>query len=445
MKIRWAIAVLSGLATVSISCRNTELNGQLDLIHGGSEKPEAATENDYDWGQAARETDDLKYPGWIGRRIKEMFLDRFGEAPLPENDLGYSGSGGVPPPSLFEGIDGLLWIPCDETSDRDVQFRTEIEGNKELKIRVSGQWCPEIKEQTLPVSIVFVIDRSGSMVGGPQGGNDPTMNGSCGRHRSAQIIYERLKRVRTLDIKVGVISFGSRAQVRLPLTSITQWSSGPAAEMFCGSDGMGATTNYESALTTAQRTLAQVQGKKIVIFVSDGAPTVHDGIASQPAAVQNFSTAISRGLQAATNLRKLDQLSLFAFYVAMKGSDYSMGTTPFDPKNYLGQITGDPSKVKITQNADELAQATAQMGLPLNAISITESKGSIVSGGVERPVRMEKIIEDPEKPEVFFWYSEPFSLPQQEATPHVFRVEAMTTKNFTLTTTAEILTPIKQK
>lgn len=212
------------------------------------------------------------------------------------------------------------------------------------KVELRGEICPRV---TGKLTVLFVVDFSGSMaVTDPQNGSGPT---ACGRSSAANAI---LKELRTSmgpndDVRVGFVSFGDKAAIEsepLPVAEVSEDVN------FCGFVTQG--TNYKDAFDAATRTLQDVEGNKIVYFISDGIPSVGG---NAPFDDQDQSGAHhTAGAEAAAGLRQLPNVIVNAVFLDAVG----LGDAN---RNYLAQLTGDPERVKIAANANELADKIVEL------------------------------------------------------------------------------------
>jgi len=314
----------------------------------------------------------------------------------PSNSPGANpgGGGGGPGPgdSIVSETDGLLWLTCTENGGDAGLFKSEFFGKKGSKVRVAGEFCPTAKVQG-DVTVLFLIDHSGSMEGAPnEGPNDKTTNGTCGRLEAAQSLTSAYSKLSLINVKAGVVGFSTGARVQVPLGGVDQLKANLKPEVFCGSDGRFAFTNYAAALLTAQQQLASIQGPKVVYLISDGSPTVGG---TDPKA---------SGVAAAQALRSIPDTSLYALFVGYKGDQTS------NPRGYLEQITGDPSLVRVTSGAADLVNAAKRLGTIPIKIKLEDSKGSLENLAGTSEITIEAMDQRKDAPDRFVWRSAPFEL-----------------------------------
>ncbi|MBM4252710.1 MAG: VWA domain-containing protein [Deltaproteobacteria bacterium] len=305
---------------------------------------------------------------------------------------GGGGDGPGPNDSIVSQTDGLLWLTCTENGGDAGLFKSEFFGKKGSKVRVAGEFCPTAKIQG-DVTVLFLIDHSGSMEGAPnEGPNDKTTNGTCGRLQAAQSLVDAYAKLSLINVKAGVVGFSSGARVQVPVGGMDQLKANLKPEVFCGSDGRFAFTNYAAALQTAQQQLASTPGQKVVYLISDGSPTVGG---TDPKA---------SGVAAAQALRTIPDTSLYALFVGYKGDQAS------NPRGYLEQITGDAGLVRVTSGAADLVNAAKRLGTIPIKIKLEDTKGSLENPAGTTEITIEAMDQRKDAPDRFVWRSAPFEL-----------------------------------
>jgi uncharacterized protein YegL len=331
-----------------------------------------------------------------------------GGSPGVGADGSSGGSGPGPEGSIVGQTDGLLWLTCTENGGDAGLFKSEFFGKKGSKVRVAGEFCPTAKVQG-DVTVLFLIDHSGSMEGAPnEGPNDKTANGTCGRLQAAQSLTAAYGKLSLLNVKAGVIGFSSGARVQVPVGGMDQLRANLNADVFCGSDGRFAFTNYAAAMITAQQQLASIPGQKVVYLISDGSPTVGG---TDPKA---------SGLAAAQALRAVPDTSLFALFVGYKGDQSS------NPRGYLEQITGDASQVRVTNGAADLVNAAKRLGTIPIKIKLEDTKGSLENPAGTTEITIEAVDQRKDAPDRFVWRSAPFELVGSPGTTALNKFTVMT-------------------
>lgn len=416
------LTIISVIGT-HVACSNTDFGGKAEK-KGATNVENPSSDAIKSTGGGFPEAPNIQSPGWIGDKARNDFVDLFNASKQNGKDgndtdsksQGGSGTSGddsdasadSPGQKLVSDVDGVLWIPCDLKSEGGGGvFPSKFYGKSDHSVRMSGEWCPKVEGES-KATVLFVIDRSGSMTGSNEGPNDPTKNGSCGRLKAAQKIMEKLNNAQNTKVRAGVVTFSNSASTRVPLGSLQNVEESIVPEVFCGSDpGQYVLTNYEAAFKTATNQLKGEKGSKIVIFISDGSPTLYDGLS----AVRTISGDLrqqseAKGLEAAESLRQIDGVSLFALFLGYKASGAG---TASDPKGYLEKVAGGPDQVRLTKDAEELVEAAGNLALPLDQIQITESKGILTNLKGQKDIAIEKVERHPTEPGRFIWYTEPFS------------------------------------
>ncbi|MBM4253018.1 MAG: VWA domain-containing protein [Deltaproteobacteria bacterium] len=288
---------------------------------------------------------------------------------------------------------GVLWLACRKDGQDAGQFPNEFYAKAGTTVRVAGEFCPEAKPSG-EITILFVIDRSGSMEGtAGEGPNDKTTNGSCGRLRAADLIVKKYQAMLNTTIKAGVVRFATQSEVKIPVGELDAVANSLNPATFCGSEtGTAQLTNYHAALNTAADQLANIPGDKIVYFISDGSPTTGQGDPKQS------------GLTAAQRLRSIPGVSMFALFVG-----YNAGSA-VNPRAYLEQVTGDAKLVRVTSNADELVRAAATLGTIPVFMKAADATATLENPAGVRNLKIEEFAPRQDMPNRYYWVTEPFIL-----------------------------------
>jgi hypothetical protein len=244
------------------------------------------------------------------------------------------------------------------------------------QINVSGQLCPAVTGQA---AVLFVVDFSGSMgrhrdhANSPfVAGNDPQVNGSCGRLKAAQAVLAQLSQQSgqgQSSVQVGFVPFASDVlQSRVaPLMSLAQFQQIADANHFCqyvvqdsadvqgnpgaidgSSDGVTSATNYQAAFQAADQLLQPVAGNKTVFFISDGEPTVPgDGSTASNEAV---TAAVNAGAALRQDVQGLTLNGLLL-------QNTELGA---QAQQILAEVAGSADRVRIAASADQLATQILQ-------------------------------------------------------------------------------------
>ena len=289
--------------------------------------------------------------------------------------------------------------------------------------KVKGKFCPQAKNK---LTILFVVDYSGSMGRHvpEQGqaeipGNDPQIDGSCGRLRAAQAIISKIRseKVATDSVEIGMVPFAGGI-VTSKIVSIIDLESfekivskdtfcqyvvqgpsfgydpanpggieGPAG--FLGLGRVDSSTNYTAAFTAAQSMLQGVYGRKVTYFISDGQPT------------SGGADPVLAGIAAGKMLREsVDNLVL---------NGLLLGQTGPQAMDVLAQVAGSPDRVRRADNADELAKEI----LEFPEASIDEQSGRATLTVVPYPAAdlgLRYLTKDPASAGVWVYETQPFVL-----------------------------------
>lgn len=293
-----------------------------------------------------------------------------------------------PPPPVVPGLQ-VVKLACEGENPSTNSF-SSIQGKSSDSLRIEGEFCPSVFGE---MSILFVVDFSGSMAQ-----NDPGGLLGCGRLQSAQAIMQKVtQKLRPQDkVSVGVVTFSSSANIAVPMAPAASFKSSLNSGNFCGQTGA---TNYAQAFQTAQRALAGATGAKTIYFISDGQPQVTSAD-RDPQAEQD-------GLNAAQALKAaLPDTTLNAIFLqATTGVDPS-----FNPQAYLAQITGSPDRVRLATNAGALADEILKFAFPELDVVESSAKGilRIEASGTLGAVELEKFERNPAKKGVWSYSTKPF-------------------------------------
>ena len=264
-------------------------------------------------------------------------------------------------------------------------------------VTVEGELCPQAFGK---LSVLFVVDFSGSMAD-----SDPRKAlqlFSCGRADAATRILDQLKKdMRTGDdVEVGFVSFGDDAKVESALRPVKGFAANTFN--FCGS--ANAATNYKRAFEVARQQLVSAAGNKVVYFISDGLPT----LGGNGPADDSDSTGVHKaaGLQAAQDLKAaIPGLTLNAVFLGSGNGATSSAQA------YLGQITGDPSHVKVAADASTLADRIVELSVPQITLDPASATADLRAPGYPAAtVKLASFVTDPSKPGAWRFKTEAFSV-----------------------------------
>lgn len=294
---------------------------------------------------------------------------------------------------------------CD-ASPQIISSDPKNEASPDSRVAIEAMICHSgPSPQSGPMTALFVIDASGSM-----SSNDPTSGSSCGRLRAAQAIYEKIKGPSaTTSVKFGSISFGTQVQSRVPPEDANLFAPVLTTANFCGSGlGFGASTNYEAAFIEAKNILQGISGPKIVYFISDGFPTYSSS--------GHSGDHRAAGLRAAQDLRSgIQDLTLNAVFFGNDkedDSDPQPGVQSTDAGTYLEQITGSKDRVRLVDQADQLAQTLTSFTIPQSFVLQKETVTAVLTapGQSDRAITIKSIEPAPDRSDAWIITTEPFEL-----------------------------------
>ena len=180
----WKLTACCWLSTslVLLSCGKTNFNSNEQQNGTGTNR--AGTDANANKGNLPYGTppsNDITQAGWGTDIVKALVDGLVKNGSLPGPDGRPVSGGGGDTSVTSEQSDGLLWLPCRDNAADAGTFPSDFYANKGSKIRVAGEFCP-IVHLTGDITVLFVIDHSGSMEGAHnEGPNDKTTNGCCGR------------------------------------------------------------------------------------------------------------------------------------------------------------------------------------------------------------------------------------------------------------------------
>ncbi|MEY4631015.1 MAG: hypothetical protein RIQ81_1135 [Pseudomonadota bacterium] len=281
---------------------------------------------------------------------------------------------------------------------------------------ISGELCPTVSSD---VHIQMVVDFSGSM-----GTNDPAIgsmaNITCGRYKAIRTIADKLKASAAKEDKItlSIIGFGSAATDVLAETDISQFN--PQPSTICRRDG--GNTNYKAALERASARLASSSRKaKVTYFISDGFPTEGGNVPGiqpfnpfDPNSINNIMNQAGNldahaiaGEEAANALRAANpSVTVNALLLNPSTGDY-----PVDPAGYLARITGDTARVRIVNQANDLAERAAELlALPVTLDTSKVSARIAADGAQPSQVVVKSMSQSPSSAAKWIFTTAPIDL-----------------------------------
>jgi hypothetical protein len=234
--------------------------------------------------------------------------------------------------------------------------------------KVKGKFCPNAKAK---MTVLFVVDFSGSMGrhvpergGDAVDGNDPQVNGTCGRLEAARAIIDRISKEKGANdqVSIGMVPFagGIVTNKIMEITDFDSFAANVSKDTFCqyvvqnasfgydpqnpgGINGrvgllnaVDSSTNYRAAFQAAESLLTNVYGRKVVYFISDGQPT------------SGGQDPVAAGIEAGAKLREnVDNLIM---------NGLLLGDVGPEARQVLEGVTGSPERVRNAEQASELAE-----------------------------------------------------------------------------------------
>ena len=224
-----------------------------------------------------------------GRTVNPGFPGSSPSGPHNPNSPSHPSNPGLPPDAQSLALNWTL--PCTAEDSRDAgriigggRHKIQAGAAQNLAVSFSGSVCQPI---STPRDLLFVVDVTGSMGegSGSEFNHDPEKNGTCGR-------LEAVRRVLSMvpndgSARVSLLTFNSSVTAE----SSGFFTSGDALiadlerkkgksidQIVCASEGG---TDYSEALNGARRMFkkfARGSVQKEIYFITDGLPTLQNGI-----------------------------------------------------------------------------------------------------------------------------------------------------------------------
>jgi hypothetical protein len=299
-------------------------------------------------------------------------------------------------------------------------------------VRLSGEFCPTASASE--ITVLFVIDHSGSMedASSGEGPNDPLSASGCRRLDASKLLVEKYASLKSTNVRAGVVNFAARARIEVPITGIGEMQKKLDASTFCGlKSELGSFTNYEDAFSYARKALEDIDGPKIVYFITDGSPTT---LGNGNQLVRDLAVAESAGLKAAEQLRDMEGVSVNALFVGYKGG------VAKDPRGYLEEITGDKDAVRVTKDANDLVKAAASLNIGPVKIAKDDTAVKIKNPSGDLDIGMARVTANPSKLDAHIWVTDPFVLvgSKDQVVKNILTATAKTSTGDSLKTVATI-------
>jgi hypothetical protein len=280
---------------------------------------------------------------------------------------------------------------------RDAQpRREELTAKSGTSVVVKGEICPQSFGR---LTVLFVVDFSGSMEQ-----SDPrSLFLNCGRLAAANAIVKKIEKDMSEkdDIRIGLISFDDTARVDEQIMPLKDFKSNLNTFELCGANQ--AATNYKSAFDQSRAVLNGIDGNKLVYFISDGMPTLGgDGPQDNNDAGGKHKLGGTQAMQALQ--QNTPNLTVNAVFLN-KGQT---GQAEFD---YLSQLTGNASRVRVASSAAQLADKVVELSIPrvvLNESAAAAFVETTASG--KAPLNLKRFSKDPTREGIWTYETNPIPM-----------------------------------
>jgi uncharacterized protein YegL len=283
---------------------------------------------------------------------------------------------------------------------RDPQPRREtLNANAGTNVVVKGELCPTSFGK---LTILFVVDFSGSMEENDPRTLLPLL--SCGRLEAARAIVRKIEADISDkdDVRIGLVSFGNSARIAENIISLKDFKSNLNTFELCGHDQQA--TNYRQAFEQSRVALNGIDGNKVVYFISDGLPTM--GADNAPPDNNDAGGHHKQaGLQAMQALQQNTQnLTVNAVFL-------NRGQTGQAEFNYLTQLTGAASRVRVASDAAQLADKVVELSIPRAVLQEQQAKGTVEAPGAGiKPVALTRFFKDTTREGVWLFETAPIPM-----------------------------------
>lgn len=274
----------------------------------------------------------------------------------------------------FAGGQSAIQVFSTGSGNRSLSHQKYVEYNEaddtyDLNLTVSG--AVGTKEGKVPLDVLLVVDKSGSMKKKMTGNEDGSKHDGDRRIdsvvKATKGLTDTLQANTNLDVRYSVVTFsgpndfytkGSDSDASVDLDWSNQASN---AYNTVNNIGPSGATNYEAGIKKAITQLgkAREEAQKIVIFLTDGMPTVREGVTpcqeytdDRPAKINE--TEIKKNNDAAVTAIK--NMTTDAFYCIGAGPWFSNATS-FPVKNLdelCSNVKAETSKRYTATDTTEL-------------------------------------------------------------------------------------------
>lgn len=264
-----------------------------------------------------------------------------------------------PKPGNGPSREHLFTASCQEGEDtNEVSVEFSASKNERIIGTLEGEFCPLTSAR---LNVVFVVDFSSSMGrhqktsgGAFFDGNDPMINGTCGRYQAVQAILQSLQTQSEsrANIQVAFMPFAGTALMdySLSLRALSDFQMVANAERFCrfltqssSISTPGAlylpngdpSTNYGAAFEGTKSLLGSNKSHTVMYFITDGEPTIprQDPVGASKTAGDSFR-------------KQVKSLTMNALI---------LGSLP-QAQDVLTKVAGSAQRVISVARAEELAR-----------------------------------------------------------------------------------------
>ena len=284
-------------------------------------------------------------------------------------------------------------LPC--LKDTPITVPIKVSGTSKTQIVLRGEICPSNESIYPNKTVLIVVDQSASMQN-----TDPTEGSSCARLAAVRSMVQKIKSSEKApdNVILGLIGFSNSAETLLQPQQVYNIENSMNRYEICRSSGY---TNYEAAFDKAKKTLQLYKGDKEVYLISDGFPDLSPGTSPE----REGLSPENAGKQAADQLTS--DSNLYVLFLSKPG--YQDGQTK-DPRNYLESLTGNPSRVKVVEQTESLANEIIEFDVQPPK-SVTNMSPSVIlksEGFKEKVIKVTKIGKHSNKQNVWAYESAPF-------------------------------------
>ena len=247
--------------------------------------------------------------------------------------------------------------PCNDDEDETIKehsFNVKGEFSESIHVTIKGSFCQEeIKAQgSSDIDILFLFDRSRSMEM-----IDPLLGTSCKRLEAVETLLSAVGKIP--GVEVNGLFFGNFAD-GINSSWMTQKDFSQSyvnSNTLCSSSFEG--TNYEAAFDLTKTSL-RPDRETHIFMITDGQPSVmSDGsVCMEPLGNVIYEACREVVVDLAKDIRATTEH--FNILFLLDPSDPNQGSY----QSFLGELTGDPEKVKFASDAAEAADKISEFETP---------------------------------------------------------------------------------